>query len=45
VLDRLAREGAAWRASIAAVGRDRFGWAATAGAYRALIRSLVPPGR
>ena len=41
VLDRVGREGDAWRQRIAAVGRDRFGWPATATAYRVLVRSVV----
>jgi len=41
VLDRLERDGLAWRRAIATVGRDVFGWPAMATAYRALVRSLV----
>lgn len=41
VLDRLATEGDAWRARIAATSRDRFGWPAVAAAYRALVRTVA----
>ncbi len=41
VLDRLAAEGEAWRAHIAATSRDRFGWPGAATAYRALVRGIV----
>ncbi len=41
VLDRLASDGAAWRARIAATSRERFGWPGAAAAYRALIRGIV----
>jgi len=43
VLERVDREGTTWRRRIAAVGRERFGWPATASAYRALVRSGAPP--
>jgi glycosyltransferase involved in cell wall biosynthesis len=41
VLDRLASDGEAWRAQIAATSRERFGWPGAAAAYRALIRGIV----
>jgi glycosyltransferase involved in cell wall biosynthesis len=42
VLERVDREGGAWRRQIAAVGRERFSWPPVATAYRSLVRSLVP---
>jgi glycosyltransferase involved in cell wall biosynthesis len=42
VLERVDREGGAWRRRIAAVGRERFSWPTVATAYRSLVRSLVP---
>jgi glycosyltransferase involved in cell wall biosynthesis len=41
VLDRLATDGDAWRARIAATSRERFGWPAVAAAYRALVRTVA----
>lgn len=41
VLERVGREGGAWRRQIAAVGRERFGWPPIATAYRSLVRSLI----
>jgi glycosyltransferase involved in cell wall biosynthesis len=41
VLDRLASDGDAWRERIAATSRERFGWPATASAYRALVREIA----
>lgn len=43
VLDRVARDGDAWRARIAAIARERFSWPAVATAYRSLVRSLSGP--
>jgi glycosyltransferase involved in cell wall biosynthesis len=40
VLDRVDREGPAWRRRIAAIGRERFAWPPIATAYRSLVRSL-----
>ncbi len=42
VLERVDREGGAWRRRIAAVGRERFSWPPVATAYRSLVRSLAP---
>ncbi len=42
VLERVDREGGAWRQRIATVGRERFSWPPVATAYRSLVRSLVP---
>jgi glycosyltransferase involved in cell wall biosynthesis len=42
VLERVDREGGAWRRQIAAVGREQFSWPPVATAYRSLVRSLVP---
>lgn len=42
VLERVDREGGAWRRRIAAVGRERFSWPPVATAYRLLVRSLAP---
>jgi glycosyltransferase involved in cell wall biosynthesis len=41
VLDRLAREGEAWRDRIATTSRERFAWPAAATAYRALVRRIA----
>lgn len=42
VLERVDREGGAWRRHIADVARERFGWPPVATAYRWLVRSLSP---
>ncbi len=40
VLDRLGRDGDAWREHVAATARERFSWPAVATAYRSLVRSV-----
>lgn len=42
VLERVGREGPAWRQKIATTGREHFGWPPIAAAYRSLVRSLIP---
>lgn len=41
-LERLDREGDAWRRAIAATSRERFGWPTARAAYLDLVRSVTP---
>jgi glycosyltransferase involved in cell wall biosynthesis len=43
-LDRVSREGDAWRTRIAATAAERFGWPQQAAAYRDLVRATVSAG-